>query len=142
MRALLVMLLSATAGCGGGDDCLAGASAFASVAAERAGACTGAAGGGAPAILPPVVTYEVTGSAAQAHLTFESEQGATVQVTASVPWTLRFHGTQDQWLYIGAQNATETGDIRARLLIDGALKVDETSSRPFGAIGDGVFCCD
>lgn len=142
MRAMLVLLLAAAAGCGGGNDCLAGSSAFASVAAERAGACTGAAGGGTPAILPPVVTYEVTGTTPQADLTFRNEHGSTVQMTVDVPWSLAFHGTKDRWVYIGAQNAIDSGDLRARLLIDGRTKVDESTTKPYGVVGSGVFCCD
>ena len=64
-----------------------------------------------------------------------------MQFAATVPWAMAFHGTADQWVYVSAQNNDPTGTIRVRLTIQGQVKVDESSSEPYGIAGSGVFCC-
>lgn len=76
------------------------------------------------------VTYEVTGSASEASLTYENGDGGTSQEKVALPWSLTVKAPASNFLYISAQNEGDYGDIACTITVDG--KVIKTSSSSGG----------
>ena len=88
-----------------------------------------------PTAPPPVdysraVVYEVTGSATLIFcITIENQDGGTSQYTDIVPpWTMNLSMYRGDFVYVSAQNGTDTGTVTATIYVDGAVFKTSTSS--------------
>ena len=84
--------------------------------------------------LPPtkdttsLVTYEVTGTASSASMTYETPGGTSQQSDMSLPWSHTFSAEEGQFLYISAQNQDRAGTVTAAIKVDGVIAKSSTSS--------------
>lgn len=84
------------------------------------------------------VSYQVTGIAPQAALTYAIPGDGSEQQTVSLPWgTTRRFGADD-FLYLSAQNQSETGSVTVSISINGGHPITATSS---GAYGIATVSC-
>ena len=74
------------------------------------------------------VTYQVTGSATEASLTYQNGDGGTSQEKVNLPWSLTVKAPQSNFLYISAQNEADYGDITCTISVDGKVIKTSTSS--------------
>lgn len=74
------------------------------------------------------VTYQVTGSATEASLTYQNGDGGTSQEKVSLPWSLTVKAPASNFLYISAQNEGDYGDITCTISVDGKVIKTSTSS--------------
>lgn len=75
------------------------------------------------------VTYEVTGTARSASVTYQNGSGGTSQeADMAVPWRRSFNMSGGDFLYISAQNQGEYGSVVTTIYVDGALFKTSTSS--------------
>ena len=75
------------------------------------------------------VVYEVTGSASLIFcITIENQDGGTSQYTDIVPpWTMNLSMYSGDFVYVSAQNGTDTGTVTATIYVDGAVFKTSTS---------------
>jgi hypothetical protein len=74
------------------------------------------------------VTYQVTGSATEASLTYENGDGGTSPEKVALPWSLTVKAPASHFLYVSAQNEGEFGDITCTISVDGKVIKTSTSS--------------
>jgi len=73
------------------------------------------------------VTYKITGTASQASLTYENEQGGTEQTKVVIPWQETMTVKRGSFLYLSAQNDDESGSVTCEIWVDGVKWRDSTS---------------
>jgi hypothetical protein len=78
------------------------------------------------------ITYQVVGTARSASITYENMQGGTEQGDYKLPikkeWTYTGSVPAGQFLYISAQNDSESGTVTCQILVDGTVWKTSTSS--------------
>jgi hypothetical protein len=75
------------------------------------------------------VTYSVTGTAAAVNLTIENEDSGTSQFSDEpLPWEYSFTGESGAFVYVSAQNQTDTGSVTATIYCDGDKLKTSTST--------------
>lgn len=72
------------------------------------------------------VTYQVSGSATEASLTYQNGDGGTSQEKVTLPWSITVKAPN--FLYISAQNEGDYGDITCTISVDGKVIKTSTSS--------------
>lgn len=66
------------------------------------------------------VEYTVTGTAANVSVTYALADGGTSQIgDTPTPWSYEFRAVKGTFVYVSAQNQTETGTVTATILRDG-----------------------
>ena len=131
LQPLSVLILCSaltTAGCGGGSDAEAGSPSSSNG--------TGGAGTGSH-----TVSYQVTGSARSAMLTYANAQGGTEQATVALPWSADYNMSQGDFLYISAQNQDSAGDVTTTIQVDGSTFKTSTSSGGYVIATASGSCC-
>lgn len=73
------------------------------------------------------VTYEVTGTAHSASMTYNNEQGGTEQGDYNLPFRKNYTMEYDSFLYISAQNDGETGSVTCSIYVNGTKVKTSTS---------------
>lgn len=132
-----LLLAVSVGGCGGGDDCLAGATLFASEA-DKLARCSAT---GQPAIARPAVVYAITGTAKAVQVTYVNRQGGTQQETSALPWSFGFQGVEKTQLYVSAQNQGAEGSVIVTITVDGLTKKSSTSSGGYVIATASDTCC-
>jgi len=132
-----VVLAASVAGCGGGDDCLAGATLFASEA-DKLAKCSAT---GQQPIARPAVVYAISGTAKQVQITYVNRQGGTQQETAALPWSFGFQGVDKAQLYVSAQNQGPDGSVIVTITVDGLTKKSSSSSGAYVIASAIDTCC-
>lgn len=132
-----LLLAASVFGCGGGDDCLAGAALFASEA-DKLAHCSAT---GALPIARPAVVYSITGTAKEVQITYTNRQGGTQQETAALPWSIGFQGVEKSQLYVSAQNRGPEGSVIVTIAVDGLTKKSSTSSGAYVIASADDTCC-
>lgn len=86
---------------------------------------------------PTVVTYDVTGSATSADITYATPSGTSQQQGVDVPLKMKGSGKRGltfdtfgraAFLYISAQNKDEYGDVTCTIKVDGEVVATNTAS--------------
>lgn len=67
---------------------------------------------------PRSVTYEVSGTATRASLTYQNASGGTEQADVSVPWKKTISVKAGTFLYLSVQNNTSSGSITCKIMVD------------------------
>lgn len=89
------------------------------------------------------VQYQLTGSAAGADLTWTDGRGQTTQATGKavpltdedgVPGAIRFSAAAGSFLYFSAQNTGSFGDLTCRIVVDGEVVAENTSSGGYSIV--------
>lgn len=124
-------------GCGGGDDCLAGATLFASEA-DKLAHCSAS---GLPPIARPAVVYTITGTAQLVQITYINRQGGIQQETSALPWSFGFQGVDKAALSVSAQNQGAEGSVMVTITVDGLTKKSSTSSGAYVIASASDTCC-
>lgn len=89
------------------------------------------------------VTYEVTGTAAAASITFEHPTGSSQVDPVTLPWRTTFEAPSGQFVYLSAQNDTQAGTIVVRIDVDGATIGESQASGAYViATADGTIKAD
>ena len=123
------------------DNCVIGvteASAGATVSAKCANHQSGSATPAAPVAPPPLpagfhrVEYSISGSAGAVGLTYRNPTGGTEQRDVVLPGSLSFNAEAGQFVYVSAQNRTNSGDVHVSITVDGRPLQQATSTTPFG----------
>jgi hypothetical protein len=111
-----------------------GATVSALCAIRQAGTAPVAASVAPPALPAGVhrVEYSIGGSAAAVGLTYRNATGGTEQRDVRLPGSLSFNAVAGQFVYISAQNRTNTGDVHVSITVDGRPLQEATSTTPFG----------
>jgi hypothetical protein len=87
------------------------------------------------------VTYSVTGSGQLASVTYEGP-GGTEQEKIVAPWQKTFTALDGKFLYISAQNESETGgELQVSIDADGKNLKSSSSSGEFTIASTSVSCC-
>ena len=76
------------------------------------------------------VMYRVTGSGSSFDVTMSNEDGVTSQLdNVNSNWSYSFH-TEDErhFLYVSAQNQSNSGSVTTEIYIDGTLEKSSTSN--------------
>jgi hypothetical protein len=78
------------------------------------------------------VTYRVKGTTDEVILTYRNARDETEQSTIRIPtdsaWSVSFDVSRGRFLYVGAQNARETGSVSCEIWVDEALMAQVTAS--------------
>jgi hypothetical protein len=75
------------------------------------------------------IEYRVQGMATRVSVTYQNAQGGTSQeADVSVPWSITFECRRGAFLYISAQNQTESGSVRVQILKNDAVFNESESS--------------
>jgi hypothetical protein len=75
------------------------------------------------------VRYEVSGTSRDARVTYVNASGATEeQASVPLPWNLEFTAETLDWLHVRVFNATLSGTVSCKVLIDGKVFKEATSS--------------
>jgi hypothetical protein len=88
-----------------------------------------------PARLPPgvhLVEYSISGSAQGAGLTYRNATGGTEQNEVSLPQTFRFYAASGSFVYLSAQNKTDTGYVHVSITVDGTPLQEATAGSAYG----------
>ena len=84
----------------------------------------------------------VAGSTNAASITYTNAQGGTEQVQVNLPWLQIYErvspGTH---LYVSAQNASSSGSLKVRILLDGQVVKESTSSGAYAIASASERCC-
>ena len=76
-----------------------------------------------------LVTYQVHGTARRASLTISNTTGDSEQFTVNVPWDRRIGCMPDgSFLYVSAQNDTDSGSVSCEIVVDGVAVKTATSA--------------
>lgn len=78
------------------------------------------------------VDYDVTGTAALVDITY-ADGGSTEQVNnVAPPWSTSIDASKDDFVYLSAQNQTDTGTVRVKITYSGTFvgsgTIDEAES--------------
>lgn len=65
------------------------------------------------------VTYKVSGTASAVSLTYQTPQGSSVQIDASLPWSVDQTFKDGDFAYVSAQNKGEDGTVTTEIYVDG-----------------------
>lgn len=87
------------------------------------------------------VTYLVGGTASEAALTYQNEQGGTQQEKVRVPWQKSFRMQRGGFLYISAQNQGSYGDITVQITVNGSEFKRSTASGGYTIASASGSCC-
>jgi len=75
------------------------------------------------------VNYRVTGSASYADMTYNNADDGTEQLdNVRLPWNQRFNMQYGQFMYISAQNQSESGSVTCEILVNNKVVKKSTSS--------------
>ncbi|HZW05336.1 MAG TPA: hypothetical protein VFF58_00370 [Candidatus Nitrosotalea sp.] len=88
-----------------------------------------------PPHLPPGVhrvEYAIRGSARAVGLTYRNATGGSEQNDTRLPAALSFYAASGQFVYLSAQNKTNSGDVHVSITVDGRLLQEATSSTAYG----------
>jgi hypothetical protein len=130
---LAIGILVLLNGCGGADVAPNASPSFSS-----ANASTGASVGTSDT---SNVVYMVSGTAAKADLTYRDDMNVTKQETVSLPWSRSFKFKVDDFMYIAAQNDTNTGSVTSEIRINGAVFKTESKSGAYVISTATGLCC-
>ena len=85
--------------------------------------------------------YEVSGSAGNYSITCEGAPSGTAQYSnVGSGWTYKWTQTGTRWLYMSAQNNTASGSVTVKIIRDGKLLAQQTSSGAYViATVDGTY---
>ncbi len=85
--------------------------------------------------------YEVSGSADDYSITCEGAPSGTVQyANVGSGWTYTWTQTGTRWLYMSAQNNTGSGTVTVKIIKDGKVLAQQTSSGAYViATVDGTY---
>jgi len=86
-------------------------------------------------VLPPgahLVEYSITGSAPAVGLTYQNASGGTEQNVVGLPSSMSFYSLAGRFVYLSAQNKTNSGEVHVSITVDGRLLQQATSSSAFG----------
>ena len=92
----------------------------------------------APPASPPLppgvhrIEYSISGSARVVGLTYRNATGGTEQNEVRVPGSLSFYAATGQFVYISAQNKSDSGDVQVSITVDGRLLQHANSSAAYG----------
>lgn len=117
---------------------IAEASAGASVSAKCAEEVASPSAPPLPVAMPSLpagahqVEYSITGSAAAVGLTYQNASGGTEQNVVGLPSSMSFYSLAGRFVYLSAQNKTNSGDVHVSITIDGRLLQQATSSSAYG----------
>ena len=78
------------------------------------------------------IEYAVTGTCGFSNLiTIENKSGGTSQFSdVTLPWSYKWemYYSSDDFLYVSAQNGTDSGSITVKIFINGSVAEESTSS--------------
>jgi len=77
-------------------------------------------------------TYEVTGSAKSAIVSYTTESGSISQEKSSIPWEKCYSGYAGDIVTISAQNGGSSGDLSVKIYKEGRLFKSSSASGPYG----------
>jgi hypothetical protein len=85
--------------------------------------------------------YEVSGSAGNFSITCEGAPSGTVQyANVGSGWAYTWTQTGTRWLYMSAQNNTGSGSVTVKIIRDGKVVAQQTSSGAYViATVDGTY---
>ena len=85
--------------------------------------------------------YEVSGSAGDYSITCEGAPSGTVQyANVGSGWVYTWTQTGTRWLYMSAQNNTGSGSVTVKIIRDGKVLAQQTSSGAYViATVDGTY---
>lgn len=85
--------------------------------------------------------YEVSGSAGNYSITCEGAPSGTVQYSnVGSGWTYKWTQSGTRWLYMSAQNNTSSGTVTVKIIRDGKVVGQQTSSGAYViATTDGTY---
>jgi hypothetical protein len=129
----VISILVSLNGCGGADVAPSAFPSYSSATAS-AGASVGTSD-------TSNVVYIVSGTAAKADLTYRDDMNVTKQETVSLPWSRSFKFKADDFMYIAAQNNTNTGSVTSEIRINGAVFKAETKSGAYVISTATGSCC-
>jgi uncharacterized lipoprotein NlpE involved in copper resistance len=88
-----------------------------------------------------IYQYEVSGSAGNYGITCEGAPSGTVQYSdVGSGWTYKWTQTGTRWLYMSAQNNTNSGSVTVKIIRDGKVVAQQTSSGAYViATVDGTY---
>jgi hypothetical protein len=84
--------------------------------------------GGARAEFAHKVVYRVSGTAAEASITYRNAKGGTQQTAGRMPWELTFDSRAGNFLYVSAQNQGASGSVSCDIMVDGVVKTSASST--------------
>lgn len=87
------------------------------------------------------VTYRVDGEG-RASLTYSNATGGTEQHEVKLPWSITFNGRYGEFLYLSAQNKTNSSAIVASITINGRVAKDAISTERYGIATVSHRCCE
>jgi hypothetical protein len=83
-------------------------------------------------IMPPRIVYLVDGTTPIASLTYRNRTGGTEQITVRTPWEFSFEAAPGEFLYLSAQNETDSGYITCKITNKGEGVASAKSTAPYG----------
>ncbi len=85
--------------------------------------------------------YEVSGSAGNYSITCEGAPSGTAQYSnVGSGWTYKWTQTGTRWLYMSAQNNTSSGTVTVKIIREGKVVAQQTSSGAYViATVDGTY---
>jgi hypothetical protein len=85
--------------------------------------------------------YEVSGTAGDYSITCEGAPSGTVQYSnVGSGWAYTWKQTGTRWLYMSAQNNTDSGTVTVKIIRDGQVVAQQTSSGAYViATVDGTY---
>jgi hypothetical protein len=85
--------------------------------------------------------YEVSGSAGNYSITCEGAPSGTAQYSnVGSGWTYKWTQTGERWLYMSAQNNTSSGTVTVKIIREGKVLAQQTSSGAYViATVDGTY---
>jgi hypothetical protein len=85
--------------------------------------------------------YEVSGTAGDYSITCEGAPSGTVQYSnVGSGWAYTWKHTGTRWLYMSAQNNTDNGTVTVKIIRDGKVVAQQTSSGAYViATVDGTY---
>lgn len=98
-------------------------------------------GGGGGGTTTHAVTYTVSGTVAQAVITYRNAQGASVQLTAALPWTTGISANSGAALVLTARHTQTLGSLTATISADGTVLQSETESGASATASVTATCC-
>ena len=104
--------------------------------------------GGAPGLGLPdgstaavEVTYAVTGSAPAADITYVAADGSSVQLTASLPWSIVIQARPGGTLGVTARSTVTVGTLTASIRTADTTLVEQTSTAAPAVVTITATCC-
>ncbi len=79
------------------------------------------------------VEYEVIGTASSVTIVYLTIDEETITIEGeSIPWSHGFDAFKGQVLFLQAQNETDEGEVRVRILVNGSVFLEARNPDPFG----------